>query len=94
MRTKVRRKNILVRIPANLSQKVDIALMCCSALGTHLSRNKFINEAIEAQVDVIFNEMKKIREEALKEEQEEKILREQEVAKRKAAVDKIFNGRN
>lgn len=94
MRTKVRRKSILVRIPASLSQKVDIALMCCSAFGTHLSRNRFINEAIEAQVDTIFDEMRKIREEAIKEEQEEKIIREKEIAKRKAAVDKIFKGRN
>ncbi|RTK98716.1 MAG: hypothetical protein EKK57_11100 [Proteobacteria bacterium] len=77
MIVRVKRKNVLIRIPSNLAQKMDIALICCSALGTHISRNRFIIQAIENETDLIFQEMKRIQDE--------------ENAKAKIVINRRFN---
>lgn len=61
MIVKARRRDVLLRMPEALAQRVDIALMCCGTLGEHLSRNKFINLAIDDAVTKVFEEMNKAR---------------------------------
>lgn len=61
MRVKARRRDVLLRMPEALAQRVDIALMCCGSLGEHISRNRFINLAIDEAVTKVFKEMNKAR---------------------------------
>jgi hypothetical protein len=63
MRVKARRRDVLLRMPEALAQRVDIALMCCGSLGEHVSRNKFINLAVDEAVTKVFKEMNKARKE-------------------------------
>ena len=96
MIVKAKRRDILVRVPQSLAQKMDIALMCCSTLGTHVSRNRFIVQAIEKETDLIFQEMSRIQEEVRREREESRIqvISRKQRTRQKDALNKILNGGN